>query len=134
MAREFLTTFIEAHLQAALPDDKDRQLFEEIKDLIEYHRMSEILGIRELPEDLPDRFGPVLKAYRERLGIKRSVLASQSTVNQSHIFVLEQETKPIKPSSLLVDRMAKVLFLSREENNRLLILAGYPPQQPSRRT
>lgn len=75
---------------------------------------------------MDDNFGRLLRAFRERARLSCNELARVVAVDPSYISRLERgEREP--PRRPVVERLAAALQLSTEDQDRLLVSAGYAP-------
>lgn len=75
---------------------------------------------------MPDDFGTLLRRYRDRAGLSCNELARAVAVDPSYISRLERgEREP--PRRPVVERLASALQLGLEDQDRLLVTAGYAP-------
>ena len=72
---------------------------------------------------LPDGFGPALRTVREDRGLTRRRLAELAHIDPSTITRLERGERG--PSREAVDRLARALHTTPEEQNHLLAGAGF---------
>jgi len=77
-----------------------------------------------LPDNLPEEFGPWLRAYRDRLGVSNTVLANRSGVSPGYINLLINHSSR-NPSIPVIYRIATILHLNQGELEHLLVLAGH---------
>ncbi len=75
---------------------------------------------------MPEEFGALLRRYRDRAGLSCNELAGAVAVDPSYISRLERaEREP--PRRPVVERLASALQLGLEDQDRLLVTAGYAP-------
>jgi transcriptional regulator with XRE-family HTH domain len=75
---------------------------------------------------MTEDFGALLRRYRDRSGLSCNELARAVAVDPSYISRLERgEREP--PRRPVVERLASALRLSLEDQDRLLVTAGYAP-------
>jgi len=73
-----------------------------------------------------DDFAALLRRYRDRAGLSCNELARAVGVDPSYISRLERgEREP--PRRRVIERLAEVLKLPLEDQDRLLVSAGYAP-------
>jgi len=75
---------------------------------------------------MPDDFAALLRRYRDRLGLSCNELARAVGVDPSYISRLERNDRE-PPRRRVVERLAEVLELELEDQDRLLVSAGYAP-------
>lgn len=76
------------------------------------------------------RFGPLLRAWRERRRLSQLALALDAGVSQRHLSFVESGRS--EPSRAMVLRLAEHLGVPLRERNRLLLAAGYAPAYAER--
>ena len=75
---------------------------------------------------MPEDFGTLLRRYRDRAGLSCNELARAVAVDPSYISRLERgEREP--PRRPVVERLASALQLGLDDQDRLLVTAGYAP-------
>ena len=75
---------------------------------------------------MSDDFAALLRRYRDRAGLSCNELARAVGVDPSYISRLERgEREP--PRRRVIERLAEVLKLPLEDQDRLLVSAGYAP-------
>ncbi len=75
---------------------------------------------------MSEEFGALLRRYRDRAGLSCNELARAVAVDASYISRLERaEREP--PRRPVVERLASALQLGLEDQDRLLVTAGYAP-------
>jgi transcriptional regulator with XRE-family HTH domain len=75
---------------------------------------------------MAEDFGSLLRRYRDRAGMSCNELARAVAVDPSYISRLERgEREP--PRRPVVERLASSLQLGLEDQDRLLVTAGYAP-------
>ncbi len=78
------------------------------------------------PETSHDEFATLLRRFRERAGLSCNELARAVGVDPSYISRLERsEREP--PRRRIVEGLASALELSLDDQDRLLVSAGYAP-------
>lgn len=74
----------------------------------------------------PESFGAILAFYRYRAERSRNNLAREVGVDPSYLTRIEHGDRE-PPRLHIVEAIARALRLSMEEQNRLLVVAGYAP-------
>ena len=75
---------------------------------------------------MSEDFGTLLRRYRDRAGLSCNELARAVAVDPSYISRLERgEREP--PRRPVVERLASALQLGLDDQDRLLVTAGYAP-------
>jgi transcriptional regulator with XRE-family HTH domain len=79
-----------------------------------------------LEATMTEDFGTLLRRYRDRAGLSCNELARAVAVDPSYISRLERgEREP--PRRPVVERLASALQLGLDDQDRLLVTAGYAP-------
>src|SRR5215831_8219918 len=70
-------------------------------------------------------FGPLLRHWRNARGLSQLTLAVEAEISSRHVSFLE--TGRTQPSREMVRRLGAVLDVPLDEQNALLLAAGYAP-------